>query len=84
VLRIEDETAPAGRRTLYNSHAREAEGWSPAREAARKEPPMEMHWQTTVELAGRRWGLHFAPLLEYLAIRQNLQQWAVLMPGGCY
>jgi len=42
---------------------------------------MEMHWQTTVELAGRRWGLHFAPMLEYLAIRQNLQQWAVLGGG---
>ena len=73
VLRIEDEAAPADRRMLYDSHAREPEGLSPARDAARGKPPMRMHWQTTVELAGRRWGLHFTPTLEYLAARQSLQ-----------
>ena len=81
VLRIEDEAAPADRRMLYDSHAREPEGLSPAREAARGKPPMRMHWQTTVELAGRRWGLHFAPTLAYLAARQSLQPWTVLSSG---
>ena len=80
VLRIEDEAAPADRRMLYDSHARESEDLGLARDAARGKPPMRMHWQTTVELAGRRWGLHFAPMLEYLATRQSLQHgpcWAV-------
>jgi len=40
-----------------------------------------MHWQTAVELAGRRWVLHFAPTLEYLATQQSLQQWSVLGGG---
>jgi signal transduction histidine kinase/CHASE1-domain containing sensor protein len=81
VLRIEDEAAPADRRLLYNSHAREPEGESPAREVARGKPPMRMHWQTTVELANRRWGLHFAPTLVYQAARQSLQPWTVLSSG---
>src|SRR5262249_33475867 len=33
------------------------------------------------ELAGRRWGLHFTPTLEYLATQQSLQPWAVLGGG---
>ena len=81
VLRIEDETAPVDRRMLYDSRVREPEGLGPAREAARGKPPMWMHWQTTVELAGRRWGLHFAPTLAYLAAQQSLQPWAVLGGG---
>ena len=40
-----------------------------------------MHWQTTVELVGHRWGLHFAPTLAYLAARQSLQPWAILSSG---
>jgi len=72
MLQIEDETVPAERRTLYESHAREPEGW---------EPPPRMHWQTTVGLAGRHWRLHFTPTLEYLAIQQGLQPWAVLGGG---
>src|SRR5262249_3168635 len=43
-LRIEDEAAPADRRMLYDSHAREPEGLSPAHEAARVKPPMRMYW----------------------------------------
>ena len=42
---------------------------------------MGMHWQTTVELAGRRWGLYFTPMLAYLATQQSLQQWTVLGGG---
>ena len=66
---------------LYDSHAREPEVLSPAHEAVRGKPPMRMHWQTTVERAGRRWGLHFAPTLAYLAARQSLQPWTVLSSG---
>src|SRR5262249_10435527 len=80
-LRIEDEAAPADRRMLYDSHAREPEGLSPAHEAARVKPPMRMYWWTTVELAGRRWGVHFTPKLEYLAARQSLLPWTVLSGG---
>jgi len=81
VLRIEDETAPADRRMLYDSRVREPEELGPARDAVHGKPPMRMHWQTTVELASRRWGLRFAPTLAYLAARQSLQPWAVLGGG---
>jgi GAF domain-containing protein/CHASE1-domain containing sensor protein len=81
VLRIEDEMAPVDRRLLYDSRVREPEGLDPARDAARGKPPVLMHWQTTVELAGRRWGLHFTPTLEYLGTQQSLQPW-VVMGGG--
>jgi protein-histidine pros-kinase len=40
-----------------------------------------MHLDSTVELAGRRWVLHFAPTLEFLAARQSTQPWAVLAGG---
>ena len=81
VLWIEDETAPVDRRMLYDSRIREPEDLGPAHEAARGKPPTWMHWQTTVELAGRRWGLHFAPTLAYLAAQQSLQPWVVLGSG---
>jgi signal transduction histidine kinase/sensor domain CHASE-containing protein len=81
VLRIEDEAAPADRRMLYDSHAREPEHLSPAHNEARGKPSMRMHWETTVELAGRRWGLYFTPTLAYLATRQSLQPWTVLSSG---
>jgi hypothetical protein len=40
-----------------------------------------MHWDTTVELADRRWALHLTPTLSYLAVRQSLQPWMVLVGG---
>src|SRR5262245_35021495 len=80
-LRIEDEAAPADRRMLYDSYAREPEGVSPAYEVARVKPPMRMYWWTTVELAGRRWGVHFAPTPAYLTARQSLLPWTVLSGG---
>src|SRR5262249_8652785 len=69
------------RRRLYDSRVREPADLGPARHAARGEPPMRMHWDTTIDLVGRRWGLRFAPTLEYLAARQSLQPWAVLGGG---
>jgi PAS domain S-box-containing protein len=81
VLRIEDETAPADQRLLYDSRARASKSLGPAAGNALGEPPGEMHWQTTVELGGRRWELRFAPTLEYLAARQSLQPWVVLGGG---
>jgi len=80
-LRIEDETVPADRHMLYDSRVREPQDLGPGRDTARGKPPMWMHWQTTVELAGRRWGLHFTPTLTYLATQQSLQPWAVLGGG---
>jgi signal transduction histidine kinase/CHASE1-domain containing sensor protein len=81
VLRIEDEAAPADRRMLYDSYAQEPDGLSPGPEAAHGTPPIYVHWQTTMEFAGRRWGLRFAPTLAYLATWQSLQPWAVLGGG---
>jgi PAS domain S-box-containing protein len=77
VLRIEDETAPAGQRPLYDSQ------WEtgPALDDARREHPTWMHWATTVGLAGRRWVLQFAPTLAYLAAHQSIQPWTVLVGG---
>jgi PAS domain S-box-containing protein len=76
-LRIEDEAAPAGQRTLYDSRATTGA----ALDDAHGENPIRMHWDTTVELAGRRWALRFTPTLAYLAARQSLQPWTVLVGG---
>jgi CHASE1-domain containing sensor protein len=81
VLRIEDETAPMDQRLLYDSRARGLQGLGPAFDEAFGENPTGMHWQTTVELADSRWGLRFAPTLNYLAARQSLQPWVVLGGG---
>ena len=81
VLRIEDEAAPVGRRLLYESRTRASDDLGPARAEAPGKLPVRMHWQTTVDFAGRRWGLLFAPTLEYLAIQQSVQLWAVLGSG---
>jgi signal transduction histidine kinase/integral membrane sensor domain MASE1 len=80
-LWIEDETASAGQRLLYDSRERTPASVSVARDGASVENPPVMHWQTTVELAGRRWRLHFAPTLAYLAAQQSLQPWTVLGGG---
>ena len=40
-----------------------------------------MHWDTTIELADRRWALRLTPTLGYLAARQSLQPWTVLVGG---
>jgi signal transduction histidine kinase/CHASE1-domain containing sensor protein len=80
-LWIEDEAAPANRRMLYDSRADALEELSLERNAARGQSPMSMQWQTTVEVAGRRWGLHFAPTLAYAAGKQRSRPWAV-MGGG--
>jgi signal transduction histidine kinase/CHASE1-domain containing sensor protein len=81
VLWIEDEVAPADRRTLYDSRARQPEDLGLRLGAALGKSPTSMYWQTTVEVVGRRWGLRFAPTLTYVAARQGLQPWAV-MGGG--
>jgi signal transduction histidine kinase/integral membrane sensor domain MASE1 len=81
VLRIEDETAPADRRMLYDSRVREPENLGPAHDVAHGKPPIRLHWQTTVEFAGHRWGLGFSPTFVYPAARQSLQPWAVLASG---
>jgi PAS domain S-box-containing protein len=77
-LRIEDETAPAGQRVLYNSRELMREGPS---HDGQGESPAGMSWKTSLDLAGRRWVLHFAPTLAYLAARQSLQPWLVLSSG---
>jgi PAS domain S-box-containing protein len=80
-LRIEDETAPAGQRLLYNGQEQAQRGTAPGRDAASGESPTGLSWNTTVELAGRRWRLRLVPTLEYLAARQSLQPWTVLVGG---
>jgi signal transduction histidine kinase/CHASE1-domain containing sensor protein len=81
VLWIEDEAGPADRRTLYDSRAPEPEDLGLGLNAVLGKPPTPMHWQTTVEVAGRRWGLHFVPTLTYVAAQQGLQPWAVMGSG---
>ena len=46
-----------------------------------RDEPAGMHWKTTVELAGRRWGLHIAPTPKYLAARQSILPWIALGGG---
>jgi len=81
VLRIEDEMAPDHQRLLYASQENTQEGTASERHAMSGDHPTGMHWDTTVTLAGRRWALHFVPTLAYLAARQSLQPWTVLVGG---
>ena len=73
VLRIEDETVPDSQRLLYTSQGNTLEGTASGLTAVSGDHSIGMHWDTTVELAGRRWALHFVPTLTYLAARQSLQ-----------
>jgi signal transduction histidine kinase/integral membrane sensor domain MASE1 len=79
LLRVEDESAPASQRLLYDSRERGGSGLT--RHEGPGEEPSGLRWATTVTLAGRRWTLSFAPTLEYLALRQSLQPWVVLSGG---
>jgi signal transduction histidine kinase/CHASE1-domain containing sensor protein len=80
-LWIEDETAPAHERMLYDSRDQAAEGANLSPDRGLRNEPAGMHWKTTVVLAGRRWGLHIAPTPKYLAARQSLQPWTALGGG---
>jgi hypothetical protein len=80
-LWIEDEAAPGDQRLLYHSRARAPERPGPALGHALEERSTGMYWHTAVTLADRRWGLRFAPTLEYLAARESVQPWAVLGGG---
>jgi PAS domain S-box-containing protein len=80
-LQIEDEAAPAGQRVLYDRRELTQEDPSPPAHHRQGESPTGMSWETTIELAGRRWALRFTPTLAYLAARQSLQPWAVLSSG---
>jgi signal transduction histidine kinase len=77
MLRIEDEAAPAGQRLLYDSQGETG----PTLYDAFGHTPSRMHWDTTLELADRRWTLRLAPTFGYLAARQSLQPWMVLIGG---
>jgi hypothetical protein len=77
MLRIEDKAASAGQRLLYDSQGE----IGPALEDARGQNPSQMHWDTTIALADRRWALRFTPTLEYLAARQSLEPRTVLLGG---
>jgi PAS domain S-box-containing protein len=80
-LRIEDEAAPAGQRVLYDSRELMREDPGQPSHDGQGESPTGMSWETTLELASRRWALRFAPTLAYLAARQSLQPWTVLSGG---
>jgi signal transduction histidine kinase/integral membrane sensor domain MASE1 len=80
-LRIKDEAAPVDQRMLYDSRRRAAERSDLSPDGAPRNELAGMHWKTTVELARRRWGLHFAPMPEYLAARQSFLPWAALGGG---
>jgi PAS domain S-box-containing protein len=77
MLRIEDEAAPPGQRLLYDSQ-RETDL---TRNDAPRNLLSRMHWDTTIELADRRWTLRLTPTLSYLAVQQSLQPWTVLVGG---
>jgi PAS domain S-box-containing protein len=80
-LRIEDEAAPAGQRVLYDRRGLTREGSGSPSHDGQGESPTGVSWETTLDLAGRRWALRFAPTLAYLAARQSLQAWAVMSSG---
>jgi PAS domain S-box-containing protein len=80
-LWIIDELAPDGDRLLYG-FPRDVQTEAGATfDAVPKKSLSEVHWSTTLELAGHYWTLHFAPTLTYLATQQTWQPWAVRL--GC-
>jgi hypothetical protein len=72
-LRIEDATATAGEHLLYDNPGRAPGGSSPEHDTTPGQRPISMHLDSTMELAGRRWVLRFAPTLEFLAAQQSAQ-----------
>jgi PAS domain S-box-containing protein len=80
-LRIEDESAPAGQQLLYDSHGWVVGGMGPAFAEKPGGELARLGWETTAELAGRRWMLRFAPTFAYVAARLSLQPWAMLAAG---
>jgi light-regulated signal transduction histidine kinase (bacteriophytochrome) len=80
-LRIEDEAAAPGQRWLYDSQEQAWRGSGPERDDEPGKDPTGMHWDTSLEVGGRRWALRCAPTLEYLAARQSLQPWTMLAGG---
>ncbi len=80
LLTIHDDTAPPDHRWLYRSDWHKREG-AAQKSAAPDAPSPSLQWSTTIDLAGRRWSLHFAPTMAYLATQQTWQPWAVLASG---
>jgi PAS domain S-box-containing protein len=80
-LRLYDETAVAGKRLLYSHQWPAQRNTSRAVDEANEESPVRPQWDATVEVAGRRWTLRFAPTLEYLAAQRTWPAWLVLACG---
>jgi signal transduction histidine kinase/integral membrane sensor domain MASE1 len=80
VMGLYDETAPAGDRLLYASASRVHEG-ADRRFDAEEGGPTWLEWNTTIQLAGRRWTLHFFATPEYFMAHPSLEAWAVLAGG---
>jgi PAS domain S-box-containing protein len=80
-LWIEDKSAQVGQRVLYDGRELRREDPTLPSHDGQGKSPTGMSWETTIELAGRHWVLHFAPTLTYLAARQISQPWAVLSSG---
>jgi PAS domain S-box-containing protein len=78
VLRIEDETAPAGRGLIYDSRWRGQQTPGLVRNDESGEV-VHMAWVTSLALAGQRWVLRCTPTLAYLTARQSLQPWFMLV-----
>jgi len=76
VLQIADETALDGQDVIYDSRWRAQRTAGLSFDQTSGDEAADMVWATTIEVAGRRWRLRFAPSLEYLATLQSLQPWA--------
>ena len=76
VLQIADETALDGQDVIYDSRWRAQRTAGLSLDQKSGDELADISWATTVEVAGRRWRLRFAPTLEYLATLQSLQPWA--------
>jgi len=72
-FQIYDQTAPTEEQLLFNSQTET----SPARTPS----ALPFEWETTLEVGGRQWKLHFSPTLAYLGEQQTWHLWLVLASG---
>lgn len=80
-VRLTDESAPAGKRSLYWhwAHARKPPVDPGSRQAEYERK--DMCYATTFDVGGRRWSILAVPTPEFVAARRTWQPWGMLTAG---
>jgi PAS domain-containing protein len=78
---LTDDTNPAQPRTTYSRCSQSTRSGSAADPEPMPAVSPALRQATTIEVAGRRWTLHFVQTPEYIAANRSLQAWTVLSGG---